>query len=160
MRRRRSGLAGVTKLRKTLRRLDPEIVKDLKTVVREGGEAIKQDQIAGAPVREGDLVREIDYKLGRDGMTVVVGPGAKRVNIASTLPFGEARMNLSPAKGHALLQFFKAYWYEFGTKGSPKRNIPPQAAKPFLIPAYDINKEWMLRRARKAIAEALAKASQ
>lgn len=154
----RSGFRGVNRLRRTLRRIDPGLMPELKQAVRDGGEAIKQDQIAGAPVDEGDMVREIDAKYGRDGLTVVVGPGAKHVPIGKN-PFDTTRRMSAPGK-HALVQFFKAYWYEFGTKGNADRNIPPQPARPFLVPAYDMNREWILRNTRKGIRQALKRASR
>lgn len=158
MSRRRSGIQGVSKLRRTLRRVEPELLRPLKDAVRDGGEAIKQDQISGAPNDEGDLVREIDYKLGRDGMTAVVGPGARHISISRN-PF-DTRKRMSNPGRHALMQFFKAYWYEFGTKGSPERNIPPQPPRPFLTPAFDLNRAWILRRSRAAIRRAIEQASR
>lgn len=158
MARRRSGIQGISRLRKTLRRMDPEITKEVRAVIRDGGEAIKQDMIAAAPIDDGDLVREIEAKYGRDGLTVVVGPGAKYVKISDN-PFNRYRKKMSNPGKHALFQFFKAYWYEFGTKGSVKKNIPPQPARPFIGPAYDINRAWILGRAQKAIRLALQKAS-
>lgn len=131
---------------------------ELKTAMEEGAQAIMQDQIAGAPSDEGDMVREIDYKMGRDGLTSVIGPGARHVNITRN-PFDTSRRMSAPGK-HALFQFFKAYWYEFGTKGNPERNIPPQPARPFLLPAYDINREWILSRTRRGVRLALERAAR
>ena len=159
MSRRRSGLSGVTRLRRVLRRVEPESLRELKDAVREGGEAVKQDQIAGAPIKEGDMVREIDAKLGRDGLTVVVGPGARHVSITKN-PFGRTRKKMSAPSKRALFQFFKAYWYEFGTKGYSERNIPPQPARPFLGPAFDVNRAWILQRSREGIRLALQRASR
>lgn len=131
---------------------------ELKKSVRDAGEAIKQDQIAGAPVDSGDLVREIDVKYGRDGLTLVVGPGARHVSISKN-PF-DTGVRMSNPKKHALMQFFKAYWYEFGTKGYPARNIPAQPARPFLIPAYDRNKAWAINNIQRGVRLALRRASQ
>lgn len=164
---RRSGLKGVTSLRRTLRRIEPEVTKQVRVAMEDGAEAIKLDAVARVPKAEGDLARSIDYQLGRDGLTAIIGPAAKQVAMvggrtSATTPFAtnsKRQRRLSTKNKEALLQFFKGYWIEYGTKGSPKRNIPPMRPHPFMGPAFDLNREWLLGKVREGIDKALEKAS-
>lgn len=163
-----SGIRGVGKLRRTLRRIDPAATEALRTAIREGSEAVVADALAKVPRDEGDLARSIGYQLGRDGLTSVIGPAAKQVAMVggrtrATAPFatgGRRVQRLSTKNKEALLQFFKGYWLEFGTKGSPARNIPPLRPRPFMRPAWDLNRAWMIERVQQGIAKALEKASR
>lgn len=167
MARGRSSFKGVTKLRKTLRRIEPEVTEQTRQAMRDGAEAITLDAIARVPKDEGDLARSIGYQLGRDGLTAVIGPAAKQVamvggrtNAGAAFATGSKRQRkLSIKNKEALFQFFKGYWIENGTKGSPERNIPPMPARPFMGPAWDLNRDWLLRNVREGINKALEKAS-
>lgn len=163
-----SGIKGINKLRKTLRRIEPELQEPVRQAVKNTAEAIKQDAIMLAPIDEGDLVRSIDYKIGRDGFTAVVGPGAKAAEIArskggsafATRDLRGEIIKMSAANKHLLFQFFKGYWHEFGTKGSPERNIPPLPARPFMNPAFFLNEEYGKQQVRAAVKQALERASR
>lgn len=152
------GYAGLGKLRKTLRRMEPEINGGVKATIEKGAEAIETDIVINGQSHRitGDMIEAISTKMGRDGMTAVIGPGAKWVSISKS-PFNTALVSARNAWG--AFQFFKAYWIEFGTKGSPERNIPPQPAKPFVQPAWDANKGWLIREARAAVSNAIRRAS-
>jgi hypothetical protein len=153
-----SRITGNKKLRRTLRRIDPSATRELHQAIEDTAEAIKQDQIAGAPVDEGDMVREISVKKGRDGLTAVIGPGAKSISISKN-PFIEARKGIRGAtKKHRVFQFMKAYWIEFGTKGG--NGSPALPPRPFVQPAFDLNRAYGLRRIRQAIKLALERASR
>lgn len=163
-----SGIKGLNELRRTLRRIEPELQQPIQTAIHNTAEAIKADAIAGAPVDEGDLVRSIDYKIGRDGFTAVIGPGAKAAEIARSrggsafatrTRKGEV-IRMSATNKNLLFQFFKGYWHEFGTKGSPEHNIPPLPARPFMTPAYLLNEEYGKAQVRAAVKAALDKASR
>jgi len=123
------GYSGVTKLRKTLRRIDPELTKGVKTAIQQGSETIHFDISLNAQSHRftGDMIDSISIKYGRDGMTSLIGPGAKWVSVSKS-PFNTALITEKNAWG--AWQFFKAYWLEFGTKGAPDRNIPAQPAPP------------------------------
>lgn len=161
--RKRSGFQGVTKLRKTLRRLEPEAVAGVKAEIARGAQSIKDDAVRGARtldkpgVGTGDMIRSITYSLGRDGMTALIGPGADRLKVTKS-PFNTTLYKTKKDKESAF-NFFKAYWFEFGTKGYPKRNIPPQVPKPFMNPAWDMNKDNLIKDIRKQVAKALAEAA-
>jgi hypothetical protein len=149
------------KLRRTLRRLEPEIVSGVKKEVKNAAEHIHFDAIANAYsaglVDEGDMVASIAIKYGRDGLTAVIGPGASAININKS-PFNTALYRSDKSKFLAY-QFFKGYWAELGTKGSAAKNIPAQPATPFMQPAFDANKEAYSRAIGKAINNALKAAT-
>ena len=154
--RRRSGLQGVTKLRRKLRRIDKEVTQELRDVVSESLDEIERDALGLVPVDAGDLAHSIEVKISSDGFTGIVGPGAKAAEIVrrkagSVFAFAGDKINLSAAKKHDLFQFFKGYWIEFGTKGSPEHNIPPQPARPFMTPAYEFNRPRIRERVKAAI---------
>ena len=158
----RSGIRGLAKLRRTLRRIEPEATVGLKKALRDGAEAIKRDAQALAPRDEGDLIAAIDATISRDGFTAVIGPGAKAVNAERAAGRAASRgkvVILSSANQELLFQFFKGLWFEFGTKGDPKRNVPPLAAQPFMGPAYDLNAAWIKNNARRELAKALQRAA-
>lgn len=152
-----SRMTGNKKLRKTLRRLPDGISQDVVNAVNRTAEAIKQDMISMAPVDEGDLVRSIDTKRGRDGLTSVIGPGAKSVSISKN-PFQQAALGKGgPTAKDRRFQFFKAYWIEFGTK--PKNGHPGITPQPFVQPAFDLNVQFGRRQIQAAISRALQRAS-
>lgn len=160
---RRSRVTGVNRLRKTLRRVDPEIGAEVREAVRESAEAITLDAVRFAPRDEGDLVRAIDYQLGRDGFTAVIGPGAKAAEIArrragSPFALAGSAVRLSRSNRHLLYQFFKGYWAEFGTKGG--NGVPPQPARPFMQPAWDLNRPYAVKRTQGAVRNALERAAR
>jgi hypothetical protein len=160
-----SRIRGVNRLRRTLRRAPDEISDGVRQVVRDGAEAVRLDAIAR--VQPTSIKRSIETKYGRDGLTALVGPSAKAADLAARKnqraggarsAFGAARrssVRLSKAKSEELFQFFKAFWYEFGTKGVPSRNIPPQPARPFMRPAMDVNRRYFTEESRRAIRRAL-----
>lgn len=160
-----SSIRGVSRLRRTLRRIEPEATQELRDTVQDGAQKIHFDALTLVPRDEGDLARSIAYKLGRDGLTAVIGPGAEnaklrknKANVGHVVAASGVRM--SQANKDLLWQYFKGYWIEFGTKGSPKHNIPPMPAQPFMNPAYLRNRDWIKRDAEKAIEQALEKASR
>lgn len=152
------GYSGVTKLRKTLRRIDPELTKGIKKAITKGAEQVHFDIVLGAQSHRltGDMIESISVKYGRDNMTAVIGPGAKWVSVNKS-PFNTSLITEKNAWG--AWQFFKAYWIEFGTKGSPDLNIPPQPSQPFVGPAWDSNKPWLIKECRAAVEYALVVAS-
>lgn len=157
-----SGIRGLTKLRRTLRRIEPEITQEVKQAIRDGAEAIKWDAKALAPRDEGDLANAIDATFSSDGLAAVIGPGSKGVQAERRAGRAAARgrtIVLSARSTDLLWQFYKGLWHEFGTKGYPAKNIPPLPARPFMGPAYDMNEDWIKGNVRRAIAEALKKAS-
>jgi HK97 gp10 family phage protein len=165
--RKRSGFSGVTKLRKTLRRVDPEITKGLKDIVSNGAASIARDMAMMAPVDDGDLARSISYKMGRDGFTAVIGPGANNAQIRSK-GFGEVKAKYTKSGAltkvtlrnkDARWQLYKALWVEFGTK-TGKKGSSAQPARPFLAPAMDLNRGRISRSVSAEINRILTKVAQ
>lgn len=162
---RRSRIEGPNKLRMKLRRVDPSIKRGVQDVLRDGLNRIQRDALTFVPVGTGDLRDSIEVKLSTDKLSGIVGPGVKAAEImrkktGSEFATGSRKARLSKRNKVALFQFFKGYWIEFGTKGNPKKKIPPQPARPFMSPAYLMNREWIRRRANRAIEAALEKASR
>ena len=163
MSRRRSRVQGANRLRRLLKRIDPEITADVKTAIREGAEAIQADAIALVPKDTGALARSIDYRISSDGLAAVVGPAARAAEIVrrkTGSAFKASEVRLSARNKALMFEYFKGYWIEFGTKGAPKKNIPPQPARPFMKPAYDLNESWILGRVKAGINKALDRASR
>lgn len=163
---RRSGFAGVTKLRRTLRRVDPEITSDLKSTVERGAAAIARDMAMMAPRDDGDLSNSIAYKMGRDKLTAIIGPGADRATIrskgftAGAIKYTKSG-NFTKAylkDKHARFQLYKALWLEFGTKAG-KKGSSPTPARPFIAPAMDMNRSRIIGEVNTAINKALKKVS-
>ena len=157
-----SSYRGINKLRRTLRRFDDESVEKLQAQMVRGAQSIKDDAVRNFKAQyegpsTGETLRSITYKISRDKLTAVIGPGAAKVKITKN-PFDTTQYKTKPSKREAW-NFFKGYWFELGTKGAPDRNIPPQRARPFMNPAYDVNKEELTRRVRKAVAIALKEAA-
>lgn len=131
--RQRRGYAGVTKLRRTLRRLEPEVTIGVRNVLEKGAAAIEADMLINIPKDTGDTASFIQSKVARDGLTARVGFIDKKNREAG----------------------FKARFIEYGTKGSPKQNVPPQPARPFMAPAFDANRDWIVEAAKKEIGQVI-----
>lgn len=166
------GYAGITKLRKTLRRIEPEATDGIKVAIKNGAEAIESAILFYGHDHHitGDMLQSVDTKLGRDGMTAVIGPGAGSISVSKS-PFNTT-LYVSQTSKHDAWQFFKAYWIEFGTKGAAARmitsgpykgrmspEIPPLPAKPFVQPAWDSNKTSVIASVKQAVKNALMRAS-
>jgi len=151
------GYAGISKLRKTLQRLEPEAVAGVKEAFQQGAETIHYDVLQNGMAHKltGDMLSSVAVKYGRDGLTAVIGPGADVVTVNKS-PFNTTLYVSQKRKWHAW-QFFKAYWIEFGTKGAPDRNIPPQPAQPFVGPAFDANKGAISKNVQSKIHAVIAK---
>jgi len=159
---RTKGFQNIGSLRRKLRRMEKHVQSDIPQAIEQTMQAIVADAVRNAPEREGDLKRAIEYKIGRDGLTGVAGPGAKAAIVQKTAKgsaFANRSTRMSRVSAHKLLQFFKGYWAEFGTKGNPSKNIPAQPARPFMQPAWDVNSAWARERVRKAINKQLKNVS-
>lgn len=149
---RRSRVEGPNQLRRKLRRIDPEITKSLRDALARAASAIEAAATQLVPVDTGDLAGSIEHKISADGLTAVIGPGARAAEIIRSKTgsqfgrFAKAgkrkgqKVNMRGANKKLLMMFYRGYWVEFGTKGSAKHNIPPQSPRPFMRPAFDINK--------------------
>lgn len=162
---RRSRVTGTNALRRKLRRMPDEVVAALRTEVRRGLDEIEKDALGLVPVDEGDLAQSIEVKVSRDGLTGIVGPGARAAEIVrrktgSAFGVSSSKVNLRRSTAEQLMQFFVGYWLEFGTKGSPENNVPPLAPRPFMSPAYDVNRRAIVRRISKAVDRVLERVAK
>lgn len=166
-----SGIRGVNHLRRTLKRLDPEIRRELADAVESGAKAIELAAQAFVPVDEGDLRRSIGHKMSGDKLTAIIGPAAKQLarvggRTSAGAAFSATRQKMLIGKREsttirnkkALFQFFKGYWLEYGTKGYPKHNIPPLRPRPFMRPAFSKNERLIVRNVEQGVKKALERA--
>lgn len=151
----RRGLQGLDPLRRKLRNMEKVMESGIKPAILAAAQAIMIDAQFRVPVDEGDLQRSITYKISPDGMAAVVGPAAKSAAVAREVRGSafatRSTVTLGAVSKKDLFQFFKGYWIEFGTKGAPDRNIPAQPARPFMTPAFDVNKEWALAKIKTEV---------
>lgn len=167
-----SRVVGVNKLRRTLRRIDPDLTKQLREVMASGARAIERDARAMAPVDQGDLRDSIQVLISRDGLTAIIGPAARAAEIVRRRTGSEFGRIVSKGRGRGkqirlsirnkrlLMNFYKGYWYEFGTKGDPRKGVHPQPARPFMRPAYDRNAGRITAAARAQISSVLERAAR
>ncbi|WP_413207030.1 HK97 gp10 family phage protein [Rhodospirillum sp. A1_3_36] len=158
-----------------MRRLPNEIRDEVKEAIADSAEAVRLDIIANAPEDEGDLKRSVAAKFSSDKLAVYVGPGARGAMIQSRRtgsPFATrtdtGKKKISPSARKDLMQFFKAYWLERGTRGGTITEwngqtlehpitIPPLPALRFIERAWDGNREWAKQRINAAVRNALDK---
>ncbi|MEP3114923.1 hypothetical protein [Nisaea sp.] len=156
---RRSGLRNVTKLRRKLRRMPDQIEKHVRPALVVVATATAVDAASIVRKNYGDLAASIEPNFSRDGLSALVGPGAKGVKAERRVGRARARgkqLNLSGANQDLLFQAHKGAWIEFGTKGSPSKGIAPHPAYPFMAPAWDMNRSFGIALVRDAIDAALA----
>ena len=135
MARRRSGLKGVTKLRRTLRRLPEALTASVKREMKEGAEAVGDDARSGVPVRTGALRDALLVKMSRDGFSARIGyhpsaPGFKRA-------WKKAG--------------WRAHFAEFGVLGRPGAF--------FLSNAWETNRRGLLKNIGRAISQTVRRAA-
>lgn len=141
---RRSKVTGGAKLRKQLRLLPLHVTDEIKRVVRDGGDAILADALAFAPApgrnkyATGTLRKKLQARVSKDGLSARVGSwGKRRARHIHLVEFGTAPHTITMPDGSV-------------------RHHPGQAAQPFLLPAYHINRsrirEAFIAAVRKAIA--------
>jgi HK97 gp10 family phage protein len=156
----RSGIQGTDKLRRKLKAMEKIVQSGIRPAITETLQNVTSDAKTLAPVKEGDLQESINYKVSSDGMAGVAGPSAKSA-IVKAHTDGSAFSNkksgkiISQLSKKRLFQFFKGYWIEFGTKGNPSRNIPPMPARPFMQPAWDMNKKAGIKKVKDAVNKQL-----
>jgi hypothetical protein len=144
----------------------PDAATDaVREELADGLEQIELDAVgilaSRGSIDTGDLVRSVESKLSRDGLTGIVGPGAGAAEIVrkkAGSAFGAGSVSIRASTREALWNYFKGYWMEFGTKGSD--DVPPQPARPFMTPAFDSNKGRMVRRIRTSVDKALKRVAR
>lgn len=154
-RRQRSGVLGLSKLRRKLRRIHQTMPNEIKPVMEKHANAMLADMQANAPRDTNRAANALQARVRPDGLSARVGL-------------------LTPARQ-------RKFWYlrfaEKGTKGGPVKvrrqsvlsngtevfgtevMIPPQPATPFITPAFDRQREAMLRDVQAAIRSTIDKAA-
>lgn len=120
-------MRGANKLRRTLKRMGPEATAEVRKVLADGTQLILFNARSRVPVDTGNLRYELEAKTSSDGMSGRIGLVGKKAKKAA----------------------FYGRFVEFGTKR--------QAARPFLVPAYEQSKDWIMTNLRKALDRTLAK---
>jgi HK97 gp10 family phage protein len=130
-----SSLRGVPRLRRKLRRMEPEVRASVAAAVLEGAEEIRDEAKRRVPTDTGSL---------RDYIQVVRGASSDRLSWRVGVPVPKTR------RGKPKRQWpFYAIFIEFGTVR--------MRARPFLFPAFEARKRAVFARIRKAVDRALAK---
>ena len=158
-----SRVRGITKLRRTLRRMEPEIRGEVQGAIADAAEAIKQDARSLVPKAEGDLARSIEVVFSSDKLAAVIGPGAKGARVQKRAASAKRKgreVRLSTRSRDLLFQLSKGRWLEFGTKGSPEHGIQPLATHPFMGPAFNLNERYAVDLVRKAVNRALRRVTK
>lgn len=152
----RRGLNGVSSLRKKLRNMEPIVQSGLREAITEVAIYIEADAKSLVPKDTGDLAASIEHKVSPDGLAASIGPAARSASVAkavrgSAFATRSLQKPIGAATAEKLFQYFKGVWIEFGTKGNAEKGIPPQPARPFMRPAFDMNEKWAVARIKELI---------
>lgn len=131
--RQRSGLRGVSELRRALKGLPVDMRKEIGLVVADTAIKVQTDMYQFAQVS-----RDTGITAGHIGSEISGDKLVARVGMTD-LPRG-----------------FVAKFIEFGTKGDPERNIPAQPARPFIAPAADANESEFVSNVQAVLRKVLA----
>lgn len=185
----KSAVIGTQRLSKKLKRIIQEADVGMAEAMKEVLVKVGETAYNTAPVDTGDMRDSITVKLSGDGLSGVVGPAAEAAalkqqrtgrSIFATRFLGGRRISakgtvteLTTDKEDLVMQYFKAYWAEFGTKGNAERAkrsgkkggkklrvVPPQPARPFMQPAWDANARWARNKIREKQNEAIRKVAK
>lgn len=164
---RKSGLSGVSKLRRTLRRMPETVTEGVKKEVKGGAARVSSNIQAAAPASS---IREnISYKLARDGLTARIGligmRAARRGFLARIFEFGAKPHVIVPRPDKprnrrrgvqgAMFLASKATGEFFGKLV----RHPGMRARPFFFQTFRRDKGDILNQIKKAIGEAVRRAS-
>ena len=157
-------IRGANKLRRVLKRLEKDESEAVKKALRHGAEKVKADAIGYAILKDikltGEMIRSIDTKYSSDKFSVMIGPGVDRMrsmknNPWNTSGFRSRRADTILKDNEAQWNFMKAWWAEFGT-GPPIEQDP----KPFMNPAWDNNRNALVKKINQAVVATLRRASR
>lgn len=157
---RRSRMSGDFKLRKTLRNIHTQLDNELKPAMQEAADKLLSTMKELIPKDTGEGAAALTAFVSKSGLDAQVGLRGKKLN----------------------KRFFYLRFLEYGTKGytegkrSGGRNkrvsnksdgshffgkypdIPARPAHPWLRPAYDVNKEFILASINHAVSNTLKRA--
>lgn len=126
--RQKSGLRGVSELRRALKGLPVEMRKEIGLAVADAAIQVQSDMYQLAPKETGITAAQITSRMSDDKLAARVG--------FLDLPRG-----------------FVARFIEYGTKG--QNGAGAQPARPFIAPALDVNETAIRARINDAIRKAI-----
>ncbi|AVH37022.1 HK97-gp10 family putative phage morphogenesis protein [Pseudomonas putida] len=159
---RRSRLSGDFKLRRTLRNIHQTMDNEVKVAMQDGADRILESMREFVPKDTGEGAAALSAFVSKSGLDAQIGLRGKKAN----------------------RKYYYLRFIEYGTKGytegkrSGGRNkrvtnksdgksffgkypdIPARPAHPWLRPALDVNREFVLANIRAAVARTLRKASE
>lgn len=170
----KSSLSGVSKLRRTLRRMPETITADVKKQVLAAAQLVDRQQDAAAPHRS--ISENTTIKIARDGLTATIGLHGKRAArrgfLARIFEFGAKRHTIVPRAdgkrnkkrraagrkvgGPRQLVATTPYGFLFFGKSV---NHPGMRARPFFFGTFKSLRPAILAKIKKAIGAAIRTAS-
>ena len=126
---RRSGIKGVNRLRRTLRRLPDAVTEDIRNEIIYAAKLVHATALQTVPAKTGNLASLLSWKTSRDGLSARIGFIGRKAT----------------RKG------FYARFLEFGTART--------AARPFLFPALESERDHIVKRLRRAVRKTLIRVS-
>ena len=159
---RRSRLSGDFKLRRTLRNIHQTMDNEVKVAMQDGADRILESMREFVPKDTGEGAAALSAFVSKSGLDAQIGLRGKKAN----------------------RKYYYLRFIEYGTKGytegkrSGGRNkrvtnksdgksffgkypdIPARPAHPWLRPALDVNREFVLANLRAAVNRTLKKASE
>lgn len=152
------GFQNVSRLRRKLRKMPEDINGGVKKEIKSAAVEIERDMLGMVPVDEGDLADVISHKVGRDGFSAVIGPGAHTAQFKFGMRQAPQKLKkdgsftlATERNNNIRFQFYKAHWMEFGTKHHAQRK--------FIEPAWDVNKDKLAAAVRAAVNNAVEMAA-
>jgi len=130
----KSGMTGVNRLNKKLRRMGPAVKEGLAPALQMVADAVHADALKRIPVREGDLAAAMKKQVMSNGTNARVGYWQKG------------------NKKNWELGGWRAHFIEFGTLNAPKN--------PFLVPAFRENIAFAKKTIEKATDKVLKKVAR
>ena len=123
-----------------LRELPDEIKDDIRKVVKNSAFNIERNAKSSASVKTGHLRRSISTKMGDMEATI----HTSNLKYAPMVEFG-TRSHIIRAKNK------KALYWKGATHPVKKVNHPGSKAKPYLIPAFEKEKDQFLEKLKEVI---------
>jgi HK97 gp10 family phage protein len=166
------------RFRRLMQRLDSAMTEPVTRAIAESSKKVHADAVARIPVDTGALKHSIGIKLGKGELSGTVGfsrkefptlwaPRLKKRQMEAAIAvmwaaalsgYGGVKLGRH-ARGGSQAAGWRAKFVELGTKGSPKDKIPAQSKRPFLRPAFEANRRWIMERHKQAVQETLARAA-
>lgn len=143
-------ISGIGPYRRLARNLEPELKKLIQEKLQEVGRKTEAAMKANTPSKTGDLRDSIAMVTSGDELAVAVGPGIRG---ATLLRKRNSPPETTKADRKDLLQMYKMYWLEYGTKTGVRAHHIVQSTRDAVFPAFAAEIEdtvvEAVRRSRK-----------